>query len=178
MKRAVVLGLLIFALPSFAQEHKSPAEMARIRATSRYQAVEWSRPTLSLVPRVGIAVGDMGLTYSAAAEVAYAPGVFEKRLAFTLDLGWKPSSLDNPFFNSYRVSLDELAAGASVTWHAYSSSAAIIPLVGAGVGVSSRHATTTFPGVGTRKERELAPAGFVSAGVAMRLGRGAATSSR
>src|SRR5437868_12561571 len=72
MKRAVVLGLLIFALPSFAQERKSPEEMARIRATSRYQAVEWSRPTLSLVPRVGIAAGDMGLTYSAAAEFAYA----------------------------------------------------------------------------------------------------------
>jgi len=173
MKLGVALGLLLFALPSFAQERKSPEEMARIRAKSRYHAVEWSRPTLSLVPRVGIAAGDMGLTYSAAAELAYAPGMFDKRLAFALDLAWKPSSLENPFFNSYRVTLDELAAGASVTWHAYSSSAAIIPFVGAGIGASSRHATTTFPGVGVRHERELTPAGFVSAGVAMRLGAGA-----
>ena len=114
----------------------------------------------------------MGLTYAVSTEVAYAPGLFDKRLAFAIDAAWKPSSLDNAI-SAYQLEVSEIAAGAAVTWHAYSGNAATVPFVGAGFGFSARHATTTFSGVGTRNEREVTPAGFVSAGLAIRAGKGA-----
>jgi hypothetical protein len=170
VKRLAVVALLFAAAPSFAQT-RSPEELARIRAANRYEGIAWPRPTLSIAPRIGIAVGDMGVTYSVGAELAYAPGMLDKRLAFAIDAAWKPSSLDGQF-SSYQLKVDEIAAAAAVTWHGYSGSAALIPFFAAGLGVSARSAATDFPGVGTRNEKEVVPAGFVSAGLAFRAGSG------
>jgi hypothetical protein len=170
VKPLVAVAVLFAAAPSFAQT-KSPEELARIRAANRYEGIVWPRPTLSIAPRAGIAIGDMGVTYSVGAELAYAPGLLDKRLAFAIDAAWKPSSLD-PTNLDYHLKVAEISAAAAVTWHGYSGSAALVPFFGAGLGVSSRSATTEFPGVGERNEKEVVPAGFVSAGLAFRAGGG------
>jgi len=170
LNRLTVLGLLLASLPALAQQ-KTPEELARIRAENQYQGAAWPRPTLALVPRIGVAGGDMGLTYTPGFQVAYAPPLFEKRLAIAADFAWKPSSFD-PRFSTYHLDVDELAAAVAVTWHAYSNTTVMVPFIGGGLGVSARRAATVFPGAGTRNEREIAPAEFISAGFELRAGPG------
>jgi hypothetical protein len=171
LKRLAFLSsLLLASVPALGQQ-KTPEELARIRAESRYEGVLWPRPTLAFVPRIGAAGGDMGLTYTAGFQLAYAPPILEKRLAFAADIAWKPSSLNGPF-STYKVEVDEIAAAVAATWHAYSSTTVLVPFAGAGLGISARRAATVFPGPGTRNEREIAPAGFVSAGFELRAGPG------
>jgi len=174
LKRATVLCLLLVPFASLAEQDKTPEDLARIRAENPpHQGVLWPRPTLALVPRIGLAGGDMGITYTGGFQLAYAPPIpiLEKRLAFAADLAWKPSSLSGPF-STYKVEVDEISAAAAATWHAYSSTTVMVPFIGAGLGISARRAATVFAASGTRSERELAPAGFLSAGFELRAGPG------
>jgi hypothetical protein len=166
----MVLCLLVASTPALAQQ-KTAEELARIRAASRYEGLVWPRPTWSLAPKAGLSVGDVGATYTLGMDLAYAPGAFDKRLSFALDAAWKPSSVDGSL-GTYQVQVEEISASAGAFWHAYSATSAIAPFVGAGLGVVARHAATTFPGPGTRNEREVAPAGFAALGLAFRVGPG------
>jgi opacity protein-like surface antigen len=168
-RRLLVLFLLgPAAVP--AQTVRSPEELERIRKAQKADTAAWARPTLSLVPKVGVFFGAAPFGPDLAIEFSYAPPVVGRQLLLGVDLSFQHSAMDG---GGYHVGVNQLVPMALVAFHPYPENWAVAPYAGMGAGFCAMHASTAFTGNFSRDESELRFAWTSFAGLQVRAGSAA-----
>ena len=174
MRRAVLTLALLVALPTAAQQFKTPEEVARILADDKAGPGQWPRGRFSLALTAGVAFGELPPGVAAGLEATYAPPVLGRQLLFGITTSFKKTSLPSGLPGArYTVDVDELAAAGIVSFHLYPGTFPLAPFAGVGAGVCAMRAVTNFTGDSSRSERELRPIVLGFVGLQLHAGQGA-----
>jgi len=172
--RLVLALALLVALPTAAQQFKTPEELKRILEADKAGPGQWPHARFSLTPSVGVAFGDLPAGFAFGLEAAYAPPVLDRQLLFGIVTSFKRTSLFGGLPGAlYTVDVDELAAAAIASFHWYPGTFPLAPFAGVGVGVCAMRAVTNFSADASRSERELRPIALGFVGLQLHAGQGA-----